>query len=124
MVISTFNHIKGSKGSHWNRLMRGENANQICIVAIDAAKFMHSAMISNIYGDILTKPFDFSASRSGFEELIEAIEQATEAYDFKEIVVGIETTGHYYEDLVRMCTDKHYIVRIINAATTAIGKRN
>ncbi|PZX05950.1 hypothetical protein C7437_102417 [Psychrobacillus insolitus] len=42
MVISTFNHIKGSKGSHWNRLMRGENANQICIVAIDAAKFMHS----------------------------------------------------------------------------------
>ena len=119
MVISTFNHIKGSKGSHWNRLMRGENANQICIVAIDAAKFMHSAMISNIYGDILTKPFDFNASRSGFEELTEAIEQAKEAYDFKEIVVGIETTGHYYEDLVRMCTDKHYIVRIINAATTA-----
>ncbi|WP_260858180.1 IS110 family transposase, partial [Bacillus sp. FJAT-22090] len=119
MVLSTFNHIQGNNGSHWNRLMRGENAHQICIVAIDAAKYVHSAMISNIFGDILTKPFDFSASHSGFRELIEAIEQVKEAYDFKEVVVGIETTGHYYEDLVRMCEHQHYIVRIINAATTA-----
>ena len=99
--------------------MRGEKAHRICIVAIDAAKYVNSAMISTIYGDILTKPFDFSASSSGFQKLIEAIEQAKEGYDFQEVVVGIETTGHYYEDLVRMCKDQHYIVRIINAATTS-----
>ena len=37
----------------------------------------------------------------------------------KEIVVGIETTGHYYEDLVRLCQLEGYHVRTINAATTA-----
>ena len=119
MVISTFNHIQGKNGSHWNRLMRGENAHQICIVAIDAAKYVHSAMISNIFGDILTKPFDFSASHLGFQQLVEAIEHAKKGYDFIEVVVGIETTGHYYEDLVRLCENQQYTVRIINAATTA-----
>lgn len=66
MVLSTFNHIQENNGSHWNRLMRGENAHQICIVAIDTAKYVNSAMISNIYGDILIRPFDFNASVTGF----------------------------------------------------------
>ncbi|MDJ0332977.1 IS110 family transposase, partial [Planococcus sp. S3-L1] len=62
MVLSTFNHIQGNNGSHWNRLMRGANAEKICIVAIDAAKFVNAAMICNVYGDILVKPFEFNAA--------------------------------------------------------------
>ncbi|ANU15236.1 IS110 family transposase [Planococcus halocryophilus] len=119
MVLSTFNHIQGSNGSHWNRLMRGENAEKICIVAIDAAKFVNAAMICNVYGDILVKPFEFNASSTGFHRLVKEIEEAKEGYAFEEVVVGIETTGHYYEDLVRLCEQKKFIVRIINAATTA-----
>ncbi|MGE6415978.1 hypothetical protein ACQKDD_17590, partial [Planococcus kocurii] len=69
MVLSTFNHIQGNNGSHWNRLMRGANAEKICIVAIDAAT-------------------------AGFEKLVKEIEQAREGYGFEEVVVGIETTGH------------------------------
>ncbi|MGE6371034.1 IS110 family transposase [Planococcus kocurii] len=119
MVLSTFNHIQGNNGSHWNRLMRGANAEKICIVAIDAAKFVNAAMICNVYGDILVKPFEFNAASAGFEKLVKEIEQAREGYGFEEVVVGIETTGHYYEDLVRLCEQEKFIVRIINAATTA-----
>jgi len=89
------------------------------IVAIDAAKFVNSAMICNIYGDILTKPFEFNSSSTGFNQLVEEVEQAKEGYGLEEVVMGIETTGHYYEDLVRMCRNNKYIVRLINAATTA-----
>jgi len=59
MVISTFNHIQGNDGSHWNRLKRGENAHQICIVAIDAAKYVHSVMISNIFRGYLDETIRF-----------------------------------------------------------------
>ena len=119
MVLSTFNHIQGNNGSHWNRLMRGANAEKICIVAIDAAKFVNAAMICNVYGDILVKPFEFNASSTGFNRLVKEIKEAKEGYAFEEVVVGIETTGHYYEDLVRLCEQEKFIVRIINAATTA-----
>lgn len=119
MVLSSFNHIQGSNGSHWNRLMRAENAKKICIVAIDAAKFVNTAMICNVYGDILIKPFEFNASSTGFTRLIQEVMQAKDGYGFEEVVVGIETTGHYYEDLVRLCEQEKFIVRIINAATTA-----
>lgn len=113
MVLSTFNHIQGGNGSHWNRLMRGVNSEKICIVAIDAAKFMNAAMICNVYEDILVKPFEFNASSPGFNRLTEEIDQAKEGYGFEEVVIGIETTGHYYEYLVRLCEEKEYLVRII-----------
>ncbi|MGE6416102.1 IS110 family transposase, partial [Planococcus kocurii] len=77
------------------------------------------AMICNVYGDILVKPFEFNAASAGFEKLVKEIKQAREGYGFEEVVVGIETTGHYYEDLVRLCEQEKFIVRIINAATTA-----
>lgn len=103
MVISKFNHIQGNNGSHWNRLMRGENAHQICIVTIDVAKFVNSAMICNIYGDILTQPFEFNLSSTGFSQLVDEVEQAKEGYGFEEVVMGIQ-----------MCRNNKYIVRIIN----------
>ncbi len=44
MVTLSFNHIQGKNGSHWNRLMREEKAKEYCIVAIDAAKYVNTAM--------------------------------------------------------------------------------
>lgn len=35
------------------------------------------------------------------------------------MVIGIETTDHYYEDLVSLCEEKEYFVSIINVATKA-----
>jgi transposase len=72
----------------------------------------------NIFDDILTKPFEFNASITGFNQLVKKWNRR-KGYGFVEVVVGIETTGHYYEDLVRMCANNKYMVRIINAATTA-----
>ncbi|RYG73056.1 IS110 family transposase [Lentibacillus lipolyticus] len=118
MVHSLFNHIKGKNGSRWAGFIKETGIDHMLIVAIDAAKYTHKATICNFYGDVLVKPFEFDASETGFESLKSFIQQEKHE-DIKEIVVGIETTGHYYEDVVRRCHQEGYQVRILNAATTA-----
>ncbi|WP_309298102.1 IS110 family transposase, partial [Cytobacillus sp. NCCP-133] len=119
MVYTPFNHIQGKNGSRWAKFIRETGTDHLLIVAIDAAKFTHKAMLSSFYGDILVRPFDFDASISGLELVKKKIGEVMNAHDIKEVVVGIETTGHYYEDLVRRCHQEGYHVRVVNAATTS-----
>lgn len=119
MAYIKFNHIMGKKGSRWTKFLRKTGTENLMIVAIDAAKYTHKALISTFYGDILVKPFEFDASLPGYKRLKDTIESQKVKHNLKEIVVGIETTGHYYEDLVRKCQADGYHVRIINSATTA-----
>lgn len=119
MAYSLFNHIQGKKGSRWAEFIRETGTENLMMVAIDAAKFTQKALICTFYGDILVKPFEFDASMTGFEYLKKIIQSEKEKNRFKEVVVGIETTGHYYEDLVRRCHSDGYHVRTLNAATTA-----
>ena len=119
VAYNLFNHIQGKNGSRWAQFIRETGTENLLLVAIDAAKYTHKALISTFYGDIIVKPFEFDASSTGFEELNKQIQAEKGRKDMKEVVVGIETTGHYYEDLVRSCHSEGYHVRILNAATTA-----
>ncbi|WP_158232027.1 hypothetical protein [Sporosarcina sp. P16b] len=47
------------------------------------------------------------------------IDQTCEAYRLTRVILGIETTAHYYEGIVRVCNQQGYIARVINAATTS-----
>ncbi|WP_415579419.1 hypothetical protein [Filibacter tadaridae] len=94
MVTLSFNHIQGKNGSHWNRLMREEKAKEYCIVAIDAAKFVNTAMVCTIYGDILQDPFEFDGSMTGYQLMKKHIDATCEAYSLTQVIVEIETTAH------------------------------
>ncbi|WP_238458052.1 IS110 family transposase [Alkalihalobacterium alkalinitrilicum] len=118
MTYTLLNHIQGKNGSQWAKFIRETGTENLLMVAIDAAKYTHKAMICTFYGDILVKPFEFDASLTGLDIVKKHIREEREKYGMKEVVVGIETTGHYYEDLVRRCHKEGYRVRIINAATT------
>lgn len=117
MVQSIFNHIQGKIGSRWTEFIKETGVENILIVGIDAAKFTHKAIVCTFHGDVLVQPFEFDASLTGFNMIKKCIQEKVDG--FKEVVVGIETTGHYYEDLVRHCHAEGYHVRILNAATTA-----
>ncbi|WP_066173758.1 IS110 family transposase [Bacillus marinisedimentorum] len=119
MAYSLFNHIQGKNGSRWAEFIRNTGTDHLLVVAIDAAKYTHKAMICNFYGDIFVKPFEFDASLTGIEKLRELIETEKSNRGMKEVIVGIETTGHYYEDLVRRFHSEGYHVRIVNSASTA-----
>ncbi|WP_285844193.1 IS110 family transposase [Metabacillus halosaccharovorans] len=119
VVYSTFNHIQGKIGSRWAQLVRETGSENILLVAIDAAKYTPKAIIATFFGDILVKPFDIDSSTSGFNKLKKLVESIKEKNGLSQVVVGIETTGHYYEHLVFKCHLEGYHVRTVNAATTA-----
>lgn len=69
MVQPLLNHIQGRNGSRWAEFIRKTGGENILLVAVDAAKYIHKAMICTFYGDILVKPFEFDASETGFNKL-------------------------------------------------------
>src|SRR5687767_5216637 len=99
MAHKLFNHIQGKKGSRWAEFVKETGAGHILLVAVDAAKYTHKALIGTFFGDILVQPFEFDASTTGFNKLRKIVESTKQQYDFKEIVFGVQTTGHYYESL-------------------------
>lgn len=111
-------HIQGRKGSTFSQQLRGVNLEQVLIVAIDAAKLHQKALICNYFGDIIEKPFFFTVSDSGMHLLYQTIERAVKATDAVRLFLGVEATGHYYEDLVREMAKRGYHVQILNAYTT------
>lgn len=119
MAYTLLNHIQGKNGSRWAQFVREIGSENMLMVAVDAAKYTHKAIICTFYGDVLVKPFEFDASLTGLEVLKEQISSQRNRLGMKEVVVGIETTGHYYQDLVRRCHSEGYYLRILNAATTA-----
>ncbi|MFR9708592.1 IS110 family transposase [Paenibacillus sp. MB22_1] len=111
-------HIQGRKGTKFSQQLRGVNLEQVLIVAIDAAKLHQKALICNYFGDIIEKPFFFSANNSGMELLCKKINQAVTATEAVRLFLGIEATGHYYEDIVREMAKRGYHVQILNPYTT------
>ena len=111
-------HIQGTKGSKFSQQLRGINLEQVLIVAIDAAKLHQKALICNYFGDVIEKPFFFSVNESGILSLCKKIKQAVQSTQAIKIFLGVEATGHYYEDIVREMAKHGYAVQIFNAYTT------
>jgi transposase len=124
MAYQLFNHIKGKNGSRWTQFIREHGAENILVVAIDAAKYINKALLCNLYGDVYIRPFEFDATMQGFKGLLHHIEAIKKEESCTAVVIGIETTGHYYEDLVRLSSKEGYMVRVINAATTAEERKS
>lgn len=95
MAYQSLNHIQGKNGSRWAQFVRETGSENMLMVAIDAAKYTHKAMICTFYGDVLVNPFEFDSSLTGFEKVKEQILVTKELYGIKAVVVGVETTGHY-----------------------------
>lgn len=112
-------HIQGKKGSRFRDQLRGINLEQVLIIAIDAAKLHQKALICNYFGDVIEKPFFFSINKDGIDGFIQKIEYAKKKVNAQRMFLGIESTGHYYEDIVRILDTKGYEVQIFNAYTTA-----
>lgn len=111
-------HIQGKKGSYFRDQLRGIDLEQVLIIAIDAAKLHQKALICNYFGDVIEKPFFFSVNHSGISLLCAKIEEAKMMVNAQLIFLGVEATGHYYEDIVRELGSRGYRVDIFNAYTT------
>ena len=81
-------------------------------IGIDIAKFKHFASVVSSDGEVIVKPFSFENSREGFMKLVEEIE------NFQDCLIGLESTGHYAENLIFFLFQRGYKIGLINPLQT------
>jgi len=84
-------------------------------VGIDIAKEKHFASAMTTDGEILFKPFGFSNNREGFESLNSKLIQLEKS----DIIIGLESTAHYCENLICYLFDQGYNIAVINPIQTS-----
>lgn len=81
-------------------------------IGIDIAKFKHFASVVSSDGKVIVKPFPFENSRKGFMKLVEKIE------NFHDCLIGLESTGHYADNLIQFLFERNYKIAVINPIQT------
>lgn len=81
-------------------------------IGIDIAKYSHFASVVSSDGEVIVKPFSFQNSREGFMKLVEEIEI------FQDCLIGLESTGHYAENLIYFLYERNYKIALINPIQT------
>ena len=89
-------------------------------VGIDVAKQGHFASLISSDGEILVGPFQFSNDGDGFQYLVSAFEP----FDDEEIIIGLESTAHYADNLIRYLVAEGYNVCVLNPLSTSSMRKN
>ena len=89
-------------------------------VGIDIAKTTHWASCLSSDGEIIFEPFSFSNDNSGFQKLISKLE----SLDKTKILIGLESTAHYGENIISYLFNLNYKIGIINPIQTANLRRS
>lgn len=113
-----FNGKQGLRRSQFAKELKGANLEKVLLIPIDVSKVLQKAMILNYFGDVVQTPFSFMVSKTGMEVFFQKVEEAKKAHQAERVFVGIEATGHYYEDIVRILEEAELSVHTINPAST------
>ena len=89
-------------------------------VGIDIAKLNHFAAAVSSEGEILIEPFKFTNDADGFLLLISKIE----SFDKDSTIIGLESTAHYGDNLVRYLVTNLYKVCVLNPIKTSQMRKN
>lgn len=84
-------------------------------IGIDVAKDTHYAAAMNSDGVVLIEPFAFGNNADGFCILIKKIS----AFDKADLLIGLESTGIYSENLICFLFDRGYNLAVMNPIQTA-----
>ena len=89
-------------------------------VGIDIAKLNHFASAISSDGKELIKPFKFTNDNDGFQLLISKLDPL----DKDSLIIGLESTAHYSDNLVRYLVAKNYKVCVLNPIKTSTMRKN
>lgn len=107
-------HIHNVKGRRFTDEIRNLDLERVLIVPIDGAKHSHKALAANYFGDIIHDPFEFSNSASGLQMFDNIVTDISSRIDAQKIILGLESTGHYTDNLYRNLTQLGYDVALVN----------
>ena len=88
-------------------------------VGIDVAKETHVAAAMNTDGVVLLEPFAFQNDHDGFQML----KAKLETLDKNDLLIGLESTAHYAENLIFFLHAQGYRLAVINPVQTAAVRK-
>ena len=94
--------------------------NLMIYVGIDIAKLNHFAAAVSSDGEILIEPFKFTNDYDGFYLLLSKLAPL----DQNSIIIGLESTAHYGDNLVRFLINKGFKVCVLNPIQTSSMRKN
>jgi len=107
-------HLRGERGQAFADQIRGLALDRILCVSLDISKYFHVAMIHNALGEIVTPTFEVDIFQSGFDQLCQAIDAAVARTQAQKVLVGLEPTSHYFENLARHMLQRPQPVTLLN----------
>jgi len=91
-------------------------------VGIDIAKLNHFASAISSDGEILMEPFKFTNDADGFQLLNSKLEALSLQDD--SLIIGLESTAHYGDNLVRYLVASYFKVCVLNPIKTSAMRKN
>ncbi|TVY08216.1 IS110 family transposase [Paenibacillus cremeus] len=114
-----------------SRLIKAQNqrveriSTSTLVIGIDIAKEKHAAQAINFRGIVLTnRPIMFSNDHVGFEHLTSSIRKLQKVHNMNDVVVGMESTGHYWFNIADWLVKQGISVVLVNPMTTKRNKEN
>ena len=86
---------------------------------IDVAKLNHFASVVSSDGEVLVEPFQFSNDFEGFRSLSLVLDK----YDRDQLLIGLESTAHYGNNLVEFLSAKGYRFCVLNPIQTSSTRK-
>jgi transposase len=84
------------------------------IVGVDIAKFKHVARAQDYRGVELGRPITFENNREGFEFFVRWFRMIATEQGFKDTIVGMEPTGHYWLNLAYYLGEQQILCGVVN----------
>lgn len=116
-------HLRGQRGQAFADKIRGIFPEQILCVSIDISKDFHVALLHNGLGEIIAPSFEVDIFRTGLERLSQMIDTAVIRTNAQVVLLGMEPTGHYYENLARHLQASGRKITIINSYAVKENRR-
>lgn len=88
-------------------------------IGIDVGKFNHCCAVMNSDGEVIVEPFFFQNNSVGFDSLLHTIKPFRSSRHMS----GLESTGHYGDNLLRFLLDNQFEVGLINPISTDAKRR-
>lgn len=89
-------------------------------VGIDIAKLNHFASAISSDGEVLIEPFKFTNDNDGFFTLLSKLN----SFDKDSVIIGLESTAHYGNNLLAFLVPKGFHVCLINPIQTSTMRKN
>jgi transposase len=115
---SVAQHLGGIKGNLFTERLESANLEKTMVVPIDIGKNSHKAMIANYFGSVLHSPFEFDNSKPGVTLFHKQVSSLAAHLGSERILVAMEATGHYYQNLSLHLQGLGYETYILNPIST------